>query len=106
MLVLDTLTTHVGSALYETFPPAETRRRLSRLELHSTPPHGRWLNMAETELSIRARQCLDRRIPDHDPRARAVAAWETTRNTRHCTITWRFTTDAARSKLTRLYPSL
>ena len=106
VLVLDNLNTHVGSALYETFPPAEARRLLDRLEFHYTPPHGSWLNMAEIELSILARQCLDRRIPDHDLLVREVAAWEATRNTRQCTITWRFTTEDARIKLTRLYPSL
>ncbi len=106
VLVLDNLNTHVGSALYETFPPTEARRLLNRLELHYTPLHGSWLNMAEIELSILARQCLDRRIPDHDTLAREVAAWEATRNARQCVITWRFTTADARIKLHRLYPSL
>ena len=106
VLVLDNLNTHVGSALYETFPPTEARRLLDRLEFHYTPPHGSWLNMAEIELSILARQCLGRRIPDHDTLAREVAAWEATRNARQCTITWRFTATDARIKLKRLYPSL
>ncbi len=106
VLVLDNLNTHVGSALYETFPPTEARRLLDRLELHDTPLHGSWLNMAEIELSILARQCLDRRIPDHDTLAREVAAWEATRNARQCVITWRFTTADARIKLHRLYPAL
>ena len=106
VLVLDNLNTHVGSALYETFPPAEARRLLDRLEFHYTPLHGSWLNMAEIELSILARQCLDRRIPDHDTLADEVAAWEVTRNTRKCAINWRFTAADARIKLKRLYPSL
>lgn len=105
-LVLDNLNTHVGAALYETFPPAEARRLLGRLELHYTPPHGSWLNMAEIELSILARQCLDRRIPDADTLAAEVAAWVTERNGQQRRIDWRFTTDEARIKLKRLYPSL
>ena len=106
VLVLDNLNTHVGSALYETFPPAEARRLLDRLELHYTPAHGSWLNMAEIELSVLSRQCLDRRIPDEATLAREVAAWETERNAHHTTIDWRFTTADARIKLTRLYPEL
>ncbi len=106
VLVLDNLNTHVGSALYETFPPAEARRLLDRLELHYTPKHGSWLNMAEIELSVLTRQCLDRRIPDHDTLVQEVAAWEAARNTRQSTITWRFTTADARIKLTHLYPSI
>jgi transposase len=106
VLVLDNLNTHVGAALYETFPPAEARRLLDRLELHYTPPHGSWLNMAEIELSILARQCLDRRIPDADTLTDEVAAWVTERNGRQRRIDWRFTTADARIKLKRLYPSL
>lgn len=106
VLVLDNLNTHVGSALYETFPPAEARRLLDRLELHYTPPHGSWLNMAEIELRVLSRQCLDRRIPDPDTLVHEVAAWNTTRNAHHTAIDWRFTTADARSKLNRLYPSL
>jgi DDE superfamily endonuclease len=106
VLVLDNLNTHVGSALYEAFPPAEARRLLDRLELHYTPPHGSWLNMAEIELSVLARQCLDRRLPDEATLTQEVAAWETDRNAHHTTITWRFTTAEARIKLKRLYPSL
>jgi len=106
VLVLDNLNTHVGAALYEAFPPAEARRLLDRLELHYTPPHGSWLNMAEIELSVLSRQCLDRRIPDHDTLVQEVAAWETRRNAHHTTISWRFTTADARIKLKRLYPSL
>jgi transposase len=106
VLVLDNLNTHVGSALYETFPPAEARRLLRRLELHYTPAHGSWLNMAEIEFSALGRQCLNRRIPDEDSLSEEVAAWESARNRQQTTITWRFTTQDARIKLHRLYPSL
>ncbi len=106
VLVLDNLNTHVGSALYETFPPAEARRLLARLELHSTPAHGSWLNMAEIELSVLSRQCLDRRIPDAATLAREVTAWQATRNQHQTAITWRFTTADSRIKLWRLSPSL
>ncbi len=106
VLVLDNLNTHVGAALYEAFPPAEARRLLQRLELHYTPPHGSWLNMAEIELSVLARQCLDRRIPDEATLVQEVAAWETDRNAHQTIIHWRFTTADARIKLKRLYPSL
>jgi hypothetical protein len=106
VLVLDNLNTHVAGALYETFPPAEARRVLDRLELHYTPVHGSWLNIAEIELSVLARQCLDRRLPDADTLARQVAVWEAGRNARQPPIAWRFTTADARIKLTHLYPSL
>ena len=106
VLVLDNLNTHVGSALYGAFPPAEVRRFLQRLELHYTPAHGSWLSMAEIELSALGRQCLDRRIPDAATLGQEVAAWETERNAQHTTIAWRFTTADARIKLKRLYPSL
>src|SRR3712207_5395212 len=104
--VLDNLNTRGGAALYETFPPAEPRRLLARLELHYTPAHGSWLNMAEIELSALSWQCLDRRIPDAATLAREVAAWEANRNQHQTAITWRFTTADARIKLRRLYPSL
>lgn len=106
VLVLDNLNTHVPGALYEAFPPAEARRVLDRLELHDTPVHGSWLTMAEIELSVLARQCLDRRIPDAEPLAAEVAAWEARRNARQTPIAWRFTTADARIKLRHLYPSL
>ncbi len=106
VLVLDNLNTHVGSALYETFPPAEARRLWQKLEVHYTPAHGSWLNMAEIEFSVLSRQCLRRRIPDQDTLTTEVAAWETARNHHHATIQWRFTTADARIKLHRLYPSL
>jgi hypothetical protein len=106
VLVLDNLNTHVGAALYETFPAAAARRLWQKLELHYTPAHGSWLNMAEIEFSVLSRQCLHRRIPDEDARACEVAAWVTARNQHRSTITWRFTTADARIKLHRLYPSL
>ncbi len=105
VVVLDNLNTHVGGALYETFPPQEAHRLLGRLELHYTPKHGSWLNMAEIEFSVLGRQCLDRRIADTTTLVREVAAWEHDRNQRHTTISWRFTTADARIKLRRLYPS-
>lgn len=103
-LVLDNLNTHVGGSLYETFPPAEARRILDRLELHYTPKHGSWLNMAESELSILSRQCLNRRIAEPTTLVREVTAWETRRNSAQATMDWRFTTADARIKLTHLYP--
>jgi hypothetical protein len=92
--------------LYEVFRPAEAKRILDRLEFHYTPKHGSWLNMAEIELSVLNRQCLDRRIPDPPTLAAEVAAWEQTRNANGATVNWRFTTADARIKLKRLYPSI
>ena len=106
VLVVDNLNTHVAAALYETFPAAEARRLWQRLELHYTPKHGSWLNMAEIELGILSSQCLRRRIPDLATLTREAAAWERDRNARTTTIAWRFTTADARIKLHRLYPSL
>ena len=105
-VIHDQLNTHVPSALYETFEPEEARRILDKLELHYTPKHGSWLNMAEIELSVLARQCLDRRIPDQATLKREVAAWEERRNAESRTIDWQFTTVDARIKLKRLYPSI
>jgi DDE superfamily endonuclease len=105
-VVLDNLNTHLAGSLYETFPPAEARRILDRLELHYTPKHGSWLNMAETELSVLSRQCLDRRIPDKARLTQEVAAWEARRNRAETTMHWRFTTADARIKLTHLYPTV
>jgi hypothetical protein len=104
-VVLDNLNTHKPASLYETFAPAEARRLLKKLEFHYTPKHGSWLNMAEIELSILSRQCLDRRIPDDATLQREVTAYEDIRNAAKATITWRFTTTDARKKLHRLYPS-
>lgn len=88
------------------FEPSEARRILNQLEFHYTPKHGSWLNMAEIELSVLARQCLDRRIPDKQTLEQEVAAWEQARNAQGHTIDWRFTTQDARLKLKRLYPSI
>jgi hypothetical protein len=104
-VVLDNLNTHTPAALYEAFEPQEARRIVRKLEFHYTPNHGSWLNMAEIEISILDRQCLDRRLADR-PLVRAeVAAWETVRNDQHATVDWQFTTTKARSKLEFLYPS-
>jgi hypothetical protein len=104
-LVLDNLNTHTPAALYKTFEPAEARRLLKHLEWHYTPKHGSWLDMAELELSVLTRQCLDRRIPDEETLRREIDAFVTERNAAHVTITWRFTNSDARVKLRRLYPS-
>jgi hypothetical protein len=104
-VVLDNLNTHTPAALYEAFAPAEARRVLRTLEFHYTPVHGRWLNMAELEFSLLARQCLDRRIGDRGTLVTEVAAWEAARNEQRTTIRWQFTVDHARAKLHRLYPS-
>jgi transposase len=106
VLVLDNLNTHTPAALYETFEPQEARRLLDRLEIHYTPKHGSWLNMAELELSILTTQCLDQRIPDAATLQRAVTAWEERRNARGACTSWRFTAEDARIKLRRLYPSI
>jgi hypothetical protein len=103
-VVLDNLNTHVAGSLYEAFAPAEARRILERLELHHTPKHGSWLNMAEIELSVLGRQGLDRRIPDQAHLSQEIAAWEVRRNSAQATMEWRFTTADARIKLTHLYP--
>ena len=104
IVVLDNLNTHNGASLYETFEPAEARRILERLEFHYTPKHGSWLNMAEIELSVFARQCLNRRIPDQDTLRHEVAALEAERNRSASAVNWRFTTADARIKLKKLYP--
>ena len=106
VLVMDNLNTHTPASLYEAFAPAEARRLMERLEIHDTPKHGSWLNMAETELSVLARPCLDRRIPDSTTLTQEVAAWERQRHTAKCRVDWRFTTHDARIKLKRLYPSI
>ena len=105
-VVLDNLNTHRPAALDETFAPAEARRILKKLELHYTPKHASWLNMAEIELSMVSRQCLAGRIPDEDTLKRALTAYEKRRNAAHATIQWRFTVQKARRKLYRLYPSI
>lgn len=104
-LVTDNLNTHTPAVLYEAFPAAEARRIARKLEWHYTPKHGSWLNMVEMELSVLARQCLDRRIPDRATLEREVAAWEQRRNAVATKIKWQFSLTAAREKLKRLYPS-
>ncbi len=104
-VVLDNLNTHKAASLYEAFAPAEARRIVTKLEFHFTPKHGSWLNMAEIELSVLQRQCLDRRIADEATLAREIVAWEKVRNEKQATIDWRFCVTDARDKLKRLYPS-
>jgi hypothetical protein len=104
-IVMDNLNTHTPAALYATFPAAEARRILRKLEFHYTPVHGSWLNMAELEFSMLSRQCLGRRMPDRETLSTEVAAWLTARNEQRATITWQFTVEDARRKLHRLYPS-
>ncbi len=104
-VVLDNLNTHKLASLYETFAPEEARRIARRLELHYTPKHGSWLNMAEIELSVFSRQCLDRRIADEQTLKREIKKLEDERNSTSAKIEWRFTTEDARRKLQRLYPS-
>jgi DDE superfamily endonuclease len=104
VLVMDQLNTHSPASLYDAFPPAEAKRLADKLEIHYTPKHGSWLNMAEIELSALQRQCLDRRLGDRATLEREVAAWVTARNGTTTTIDWRFTTADARIKLKRLYP--
>jgi hypothetical protein len=106
VFVLDNLSTHAPAAFYEAFAPAEARRLCERVEWHYTPKHGSWLNVAELELSVLARQCLDRRIPDIDTLRREVAAWEADRNAAVVKVDWQFTTADARTKLKRLYPTI
>jgi hypothetical protein len=104
VLVLDNLNTHDPASLYKAFPPAEAARLWSRLELHYTPTHGSWLNLAEVELSVLARQCLDRRIPDRPTLEQEVTAWAEARNREAVRLDWRFTVEDARSTLIHLYP--
>lgn len=106
VLVTDNLNTHCVGSLYEAFDPAEARRLMERIEWHYTPKHGSWLNMAEIELSVLARQCLDRRIPDAKALTREVAAWEQRRNAAAVKADWQFTTADARAKLKKLYPTI
>jgi len=105
-LVMDNLNTHTTASLYEMFEPEEARHLAERLDIHYTPKHGSWLNMAEIELSVLKGQCLDRRIPDLVSMRSQVAAWEAHRNNSARKIAWQFTTPDARIKLKRLYPQL
>ena len=106
VLVQDNLNTHALASLYEAFPPEQARRIAGRLEIHHTPRHGSWLNVAEIELSVLSRQCLDRRIETAEELSREVTAWEEPRNDRAQEVQWRFTTADARIKLRHLYPTL
>jgi hypothetical protein len=106
VLVMDNLNTHTPAALYQAFEPGIARHLVERLEIHHTPKHGSWLNMAEIELSILARQCLNRRIPDATSLIHEVVAWQQARNACPRPVNWRFTTHDARIKLKRLYPSI
>ena len=103
-VVLDNLNTHNIASLYKTFEPPEARRIARRLEFHHTPKHGSWLDMAEIEFSVFARQCLDRRIPDELTLKRECAALELERNIVHASVNWQFTSRDARTKLKSLYP--
>jgi len=104
IIVLDNLNTHSPASFYEVFEPEEARRLTNRFEFHHTPKHGSWLNMAETELSVLSRQCLDRRIPNQDFLTSEVKAWQDERNDQVVKVQWRFTTADARIKLKHLYP--
>jgi hypothetical protein len=106
-VVLDNLNTHTPAALYEAFEPREAKRILSKLEFHYTPLlHGSWLNQVEIEFSVLCRECIGgRRIPDEGMLQREVAAWEKERNEKGATVDWRFSVEAARTKLERLYPA-
>ena len=106
VLVMDNLNTHKVASLYEAFEPERARRIAERLEIHHTPKHGSWLNMAEIELSVLSRQCLDRRIETRGELRQEVWQWERPRNERGVGIRWQFTTADARIKLRRLYPSV
>ncbi len=103
---MDNLNTHTLGSLYEVFEPTEARRLADKLEIHYTPEHGSRLNMAESELSVLSRQCLDRRIPGRDTLVSETTAWMHDRNVEHTTIDWRFTTADARIKLKPLYPAV
>lgn len=106
VLVMDNLNTHGLSSLYEAFAPAEARRLAERLEIHYTPEHGSWLNVAEIEQSVLARQALSRRIPDRETMEQKTIAWQKKRNSAEATVDWQFTTEEARIKLKRLYPKI
>ena len=105
-LDMDNLNTHVGGSLYKAFSPSEAQRIISKLDIHYTPKHGSWLNMAEIELSILSRQCIGRRIPDQICMRKEMVAWQDKRNNNPKKMNWQFTTKDARIKLKKLYPTL
>ena len=104
VLITDNLNTHSPACLYAAFPPQEARRIAAKLEWHYTPEHGSWLNVAECELSVLTRQCLNRRLPNKETVAQEVAAWQLRRNSLQAKIHWQFTAEDARIKLRKLYP--
>lgn len=106
VLVQDNLNIHTPASLYQAFPPAEARRLTERFEWHYTPKHGSWLDMAESEISVLSRQCMDQRIPDKQTLIDEVAAWQSQRNKNHTKANWQFTNEKARIKLRQLYPAL
>ena len=106
VLVMDNLNIHSLASLYEAFEPAEARRIAECLEIHYTPKHGSWLNLAEIEIGVMARQCLARRIPDREQLCRETGAWQAKRNRESASVDWRFKTEDARIKLKSLYPSI
>ena len=103
-VVLDNLNTHSPAAFYEAFPPEQARQLTRKLEFHYTPEHSSWLNIAEVEISVLTKQCLDRRLGNKEIVKSEVGAWETERNAARATIDWRFTIPNARDKLKKLYP--
>ena len=105
-IVMDNLNTHSPASLYKAFTPKEARRILNKLEFHYTPKHGSWLNMAEIELSILSRQCLNRRISTQEIINSEIAAWEEARNQEKAAVSWQFTSSNARVKLNKLYPKI
>ena len=106
VLVMDNLNTHTKASLYEAFEPAEAKRTADKLEIHHTPKHGSWLNMAEIEMSVMARQCLTERMDNIERLEHQAMAWAEKRNSKQAKVDWRFTTADARFKLKRLYPSI
>lgn len=106
VVIMDNLNTHKPSSLYKAFPPAEARRILKRLEIHYTPKHGSWLNIAEIELNVMTRQCLSRRIENIELLKKELLSWESERNNSYAKVNWQFTTKDARVKLISLYPEL
>lgn len=106
ILVMDNLNTHAPSSLYKVFTPEEARRIIKRLEIHYTPKHGSWLDIAEIELNVMTRQCLSRRISSIENLQRELSVWENERNSKQAGVNWQFKTKDARIKLTSLYPNL
>ena len=104
VLAMDNLNTHKPASLYEAFEPAEARQLLDRLDVHYTPKHGSWLDMAKIELNVLQKQCLDRRIPDKPTLIEEVAAWQPSRNNADCKVDWHFTTEDARTKPKKIVP--